>query len=109
MGGKNKGIYRIFRTKEELEFHDLCIKTIMMQQTLDAMVLAIKEEFGAGPARFARLQEAFERKWKEFVDLGKEDVKNDKEIWYTKDTIDRALLEAVGPDRFKPWEQRYKI
>ena len=109
LGAKNKGIYQIFRTKEDLEFHDLCIKTIMMQQTLDAMVLAIKEEFGASPAKFARLQEAFNRKWKEFVDLGKEDVKNDKEIWYTKETIDRALKDAVGEELFKPWEERYKI
>lgn len=106
---KNKGIYRVFRTKEDLEFHDLCIKTIMMQQTVDAMTLAIKEVFGAGPAKFAKLQDAFKDKWDEFVRLGKEDVKTDKEIWYTKDTIDRALKEALGEELFKPWEERYKI
>ena len=106
---RNKGIYMFFRTKEDLEYHDLCVKTIMQQQTLDAMVLAIAEEFKTTPETFSRLQRAFEAKWAEIVALGKEDVKTDKEIWYTKATIDRALLDAVGEELFKPWEERYKL
>ena len=98
-----------FRTKEDLEFHDLCVKTIMQQQTLDAMTLAIAEEFNTTPETFARLRNAFERKWAEIVALAKADVKDDKELWYTKNTIDRALREAVGEEYFCPWEERYKL
>lgn len=106
---KNKGIYKLFRTREELEYHELCIKTIMQQQTLDAMVLAIAEEFKTTPETFARLQKAFESKWAEIVALAKADVKDDKELWYTKETIDRALREAVGEELFSPWEERYRL
>lgn len=109
MPPKNKGIYRIFKTKEDLDFHELCVKTIMQQQTLDAMVLSIEEVFETSPEKFKELQRVFEAKWAEICQLGREDAKDDKEIWYTKASIDRALLAAVGEENFKPWEERYKL
>lgn len=109
MMGRNKGIYRIFKTKADLDFHELCIKTIMQQQTLDVMVLTVAEMFDATPETFKELQRVFEEKWAEICKLGREDVQDDKEIWYTKDTIDRALRAAVGDENFKPWEERYKL
>ena len=106
---KSKGIYRIFKTKADLDFHELCIKTIMQQQTLDIMVLTIAEMFDTTPETFKELQRVFESKWAEMCSLSIEDVQGDKEIWYTKATIDRALRAAVGDENFKPWEERYKL
>ena len=34
------------------------------------------------------------------------DAKDDKEMVYTKDTIDALLKDALG-ENFTPWEQRY--
>ena len=36
-----------------------------------------------------------------------EDAKNDVDIEYARDTIDRGLKEIVGEDNFEPWEKRY--
>ena len=32
--------------------------------------------------------------------------KDDPDMEWTKDTVDRKLLQIVGPDNFVPWEER---
>jgi hypothetical protein len=105
----SKGLYAIFKTKADMEYHDLCIKTIMQQQTLDCMIIALHREFGFGSTKFKRLQTAFETVWAEMCEMANEDVRNDKEIAYSKAKIDEALLQAVGKENFVKWEDRYKL
>lgn len=38
-----------------------------------------------------------------------EDAKDDKHIDYTKGTLDKRLLEILGEEHFKPWEERYDV
>ena len=105
MGRKQSNL--VVMTKPQFDRYLLDTKAIMQQQTLDCLVLALAETFGFGPDRFGRLRESFEAKWSEMCALAKADVKADKEIAYTKAVIDRALLQAVGPEHFRPWEERY--
>ena len=60
------------RLQAEQRRRDTDTAAIMQQQTLDAMTLALAEEFGFGPARFVRLRAAFESKWAEIVALAKD-------------------------------------
>jgi hypothetical protein len=55
------------------------------------------------------LQTAFETVWAEMCEMANEDVRNDKEIAYSKAKIDEALLQAVGKENFVKWEDRYKL
>ena len=36
-----------------------------------------------------------------------EDAKNDKDIWYAKESLDREIKQYVGK-RFVPYDERYK-
>lgn len=106
---KNKGIYKIFKTKEEYEYTMTCMRTIMQQQTLDCMTLVLNEDFGFGPKMFSKLNDCFTKKWNEMCELNNEDVKCDRDLVYSEAKIDEALLRAVGKENFKPHSERYRL
>lgn len=100
-------IYRIFYSKEAYHrFVDVTEK-MERQRTMDAVCLALNEEFGFGAERFAKFRVAFVENYNAIVDLQNADVKADKELTYSKAKIDEALKRAVGEKNFSPWEVRY--
>lgn len=104
-----KGFYKMFRTKEEY-FRDVrWYQNYARQQMLDAVCLALHEEFEFGESRFQRFMDAYDRAWCGIVELCNADVKVDMDMQYSKDKIDRALKQAVGEKNFVPWEKRYTI
>lgn len=90
----------------QLEYELWYSKGFTMQQCLDIAQIALHQEFGFGPV----YQERFEKKFKNlFVDsaeLCKADGKDDQEIVYTKEVMDRELRAACGDD-IKPFDERY--
>ena len=83
------------------------VRRFAVQQSKDIMLIAAHRAFGFGPDRAKILGDTFDRVFEEYATMTVEDAKNDKEIWYTKDKIDRALKEICG-EHFEPWEERYK-
>ena len=77
-----------------------------VQQSKDMMLIAAREVFGIGPDRAKKLSDAFDAVWKEYDALCVDDAKDDKEIWYTKEKIDRILRDICG-EHFVPWDERY--
>lgn len=104
-----RGLYKVFRTREEYYRDTKWYQAFARQQMMDAICLALHEEFEFGESRFKRFMEAYNKAWSEIVVLCNEDVKDDKEMVYSKNTIDKALRQAVGEANFVPWEQRYNI
>ena len=90
------------RHEMELAFQ----RRFTIQQCADMMLIAANAEFGFGADRLNRLEEVFFSVFVEYADMAIEDGKDDPDIVYTRDKLDRKLKQIMGP-HFRPWEERY--
>lgn len=81
------------------------LKGFTIQQSQDMAQIALHREFEFTSEEQARFVCAFRGAFVDFAGLCVEDGADDKEIWYTKDTLDRALKEACG--EILPFDDRY--
>lgn len=72
------------------------------QCCLDAMAIALNEEFGIGKDRLARLNERFDAIYKEAL-IG---LSRSPEASHARRLVDERLAEIYGPN-FEPWPARY--
>lgn len=82
-------------------------KGFTMQQCLDIAQIALHEEFGFGPTYQKRFAKAFKNAFVDRAELCKLDGKDDQEIVYTKEVIDRELRAACG--EIRPFDERYAL
>ena len=82
-------------------------RSVHTQMCLDAAMIAANEVFNMGPSRVEAFCAAFSATLSEIAAMTVSDGKTDRELWHTKDTIDRRLRQICG-DHFQPWEERYK-
>lgn len=102
---KNKGIFRIFRTREELQAHDEDIRHFTRVFTLDHVTLALGR-MGFRESKFREFDSKLTEVYKEYMNEYSDDLKNDKQMWYSKGCLDRELKQYTG-SLFVPYEQRY--
>lgn len=105
MAKNNAFLARVRQEREEVR---QLTALVTMQQAADAALIALNECFHFGPDRAGRFFDEFQRTYREIARLTTEDAKSDREITYTKETIDRRLREILG-SRFVPWEERYRF
>lgn len=79
---------------------------IHTQMCLDAAMIAANEVFNMGPTRCLDFVKAFNQALSEIANMTVEDGKTDKELWKTKDALDKTLKKICG-ENFEPWEVRY--
>lgn len=103
---KNKGIYRLFRTKAELDHYDSEIRHFTRVYTLDDVTIALGR-MGWREAEFREFDKVLAQAANEYAYDTLNDFKDDKELWYSKASKDRELKEYVGA-LFVPWEERFK-
>ena len=72
---------------------------------MDMVTLALGR-MGFREKRFQELDKVLAEVSEEFCNEVLEDAKTDKDIWYTKDTLDRELKQYVGK-MFVPYDERY--
>lgn len=77
------------------------------QMCKDAAFLAANAVFNMGPSRAPEFSKAFDEALKEIALMTINDGKDDKELWHTKDTIDKELSRICG-ENFVPWDDRYR-
>lgn len=77
----------------------------VQQMMADAAVIALNREFGFGAGRCAKFLAAMNQAASDMADLLIEDT---ADAVYSKAKIDAVLLDIVGEDNFKPWEERYQ-
>ena len=82
------------------------MKGFTLQQSLDMALITLNVEFGFGPERCARFEKAFRETFLAYAEMCIEDGKDDDEIVYTQEKVDRALRVACGPD-IMPFQERY--
>ena len=80
------------------------------RQSLDALIVAINEEFGFGAERINRLIARYIETRKEIADMFLDGrYKNkDKEIAYAKAKLDKRLQSIMGPD-YPEHDARYTV
>ena len=92
----------IRQLKIDIEF----MKGFTLQQSLDIALLTLHNDFGFGSDRNAKFEEAFRKTFVEFAQMCVDDGRDDADIVYTKEKMDRMLRAACGDD-ILPFDERY--
>ena len=103
---KNKGIYRLFRTKEELQYHDEEIRHFTRVFTLDHVTIALGR-MGFRESKFKEFDRVLTEVFDEYMKDYSSDLKDDKSMEYSRACLDRELKQYTGK-LFVPEEERYK-
>lgn len=103
---RHNKIYKAF-TKEQFNLFYQQMTFIIMQQVMDCINLALHEVYGFNSDQVKQLKEPFLENWCEFCDIANKDIKDDEQMWYTRNKMDGALINAFGKENVEPWEKRY--
>lgn len=103
---KNKGIYRIFRTKEELQLRDEEIRHFTRVFTLDHVTVALGR-MGFRETKFREFDQVLTEVYAEYSKEYADDLKCDPAMTYSRDLMDRELKQYTGK-LFIPEKERYK-
>ena len=82
------------------------MKGFTLQQSLDMAIITLHKEFGFGPDRCAKFEQAFRSTFLDYAQRCVDDSRDDQEIVYTQECLDRDLRAACGED-IMPFEERY--
>lgn len=103
---KNKGIYRLFRTREEFDRYTEEIRHFTRIYMLDHITIALGR-MGFRESKFREFDKVLALVCQEYADDFTEDYKADKEMVYSRDLMDRELKQYTGA-LFVPEDIRYK-
>lgn len=103
---KNKGIYRIFRTKEEMQAYDENLRHFSRVFMLDHVTVALGR-MGFRETKFREFDRILTEVMAEYMEDYKSDLKDDKTMEYSRACLDRELKQYTG-SLFVPEEERYK-
>ena len=103
---EDKGIYRIFRTKEDLQRHDEEIRHFTRVFTLDHVTVALGR-MGFRESKFKEFDLVLTEVFQEYMSDYSTDLKDDKSMEYSRACLDRELKQYTGKF-FVPEEERYK-
>ena len=102
---KNKGIYRVFRTKEEMQYHDEEIRHFTRVFTLDHVTVALGR-MGFRESKFREFGRVLAEVFNEYMADYADDLKDDKSMEYSRACLDRELAMYTGA-MFVPEKERY--
>jgi hypothetical protein len=102
MAKRNSFLDRIAREQEaEINLARRQTRVYMLD-----MVTVALGRMGFREARFKKFDEALTAACEDYGKMILDDVKNDKDLWYSKDKLDAELKRYVG-DLFVPYDDRY--
>lgn len=103
---KNKGIYKLFRTKQEFEHYEAEVRHFTRVFTLDDVTIALgRMDFRE--AKFREFDKVLAEVSHEYAHETLADYQDDKQMWYSKECKDRELKQYTG-GLFVPWEERFR-
>lgn len=103
---KNKGIYRIFRTKAELQAHDSEVRHFTRMFTLDHVTIALGR-MGFRETKFREFDRVLAEVYDDYAKEYAEDLKWDPAMTYSRAVMDREMKQYTGKF-FAPEEERYR-
>ena len=101
-----KGIYKMFRTKEELFRHNEEVRHFARVWQLDQVTLALGR-MGFRETRFREFDKVLAEVEKEYIKLHADDFKDDKEMVYSRELLERELRQYTGK-MYAPEAERYR-
>ena len=109
MPNKPKNAY-LAQLEQRMQDRARIAQYVNERQSLDALIIAINDEFGFGAERITRLVSRYIKTRKEIADMFLDDrYKNkDKEIAYAKAKLDKRLQSIMGAD-YPGHEDRYVV
>lgn len=78
-----------------------------LQQSADAALMAIDDVFDVNEYSAEKFHIAHIEYMNKISHMAVVEDKEDKEMVWTKATVDRKLLQIVGEKNFTPWDERY--
>lgn len=102
---KNKGIYRLFRTRQEFVQFKEEIRHFTRVFTMDFVTIALGR-LGYGPKRLAQFEQTFSEVVTEYMDEYADDLKDDKDMIYSREKMEQELKQYTK-DLYAPPEARY--
>lgn len=102
---KNKGIYRLFRTREELELYNEELRRFSRIFMLDHVSVALGR-MGWRESKFKEFDRVLTEVMDEYMADYKSDLKYDKSMEYSRACLDRELKQYTGK-MFVPEKERY--
>lgn len=103
---KNKGIYRIFRTKAEMDAHDSEIRHFTRVWMMDHVSVALGR-MGFREKKFRELDQRLTEVIDEYMADYTADLKDDRSMEYSRALLDRELRQYTG-DMFVGYDERYR-
>lgn len=103
---KNKGIYRIFRTKEEFFRHNEELRHFSRVWMMDHVTIALGR-MGFREAKFKEFDRILTEVTQEYMANYSEDLKDDKQMWYSRSLLEREMQQYTG-SLYVPEEERYR-
>lgn len=104
---KNKGIYRLFRTKAEFERHNEDIRHFTRVFTMDHVTVALGR-MGFRESKFREFDKVLSEVYDDYMTAYADDLKDDKEMVYSRAVLDRELKQYTG-NLFVPEQVRYGL
>lgn len=101
-----KGLYKVFRTKEEYEFFTANERHFARVWMMDHVTIALGR-MGFRESKFKEFDKVLDEVMTEFMEDYREDLKSDKDMVYSKFCLERELQQYVG-SLYKPMAERYK-
>ena len=89
---KNKGIYRLFRTKAELDWYDNQIRHHSRVFMLDHVTIALGR-LGWEEEQFREFDKMLTAVMAEYMNYYSNDFKDDKEMVYSRKCLDREVQQ----------------
>lgn len=80
-----------------------------MQQMADAAIFAADDTFDVNEYSAEKFHVLLIHYVNKMSNMAVVEDKDDPEMWWTKATVDKRLLQIVGKDCFQPWDERYGI
>lgn len=80
---------------------------MVLQQSHDAALMAIDDVFDVNEYSANKFHVAHIDYVNEIAHMAVVEDKDDDQMEWTKATVDKRLLQIVGKDHFRPWEERY--
>lgn len=80
-----------------------------LQQCADAALMAADDTFDVNEYSADKFHTAHIGYMNEISHMAVVVDKDDKEMQWTKATVDKRLLQIVGKDKFVPWNERYMV
>jgi hypothetical protein len=107
---KAKELEAEFRRQLEIERADNRRKLMMgMQLADDAALMAADDVFDVNEYSAERFHERHIFYVNKMSHMAVVEDKDDPNMEWTKDTIDRRLRQIVGKDNFVPWDERMEV